>query len=256
MKAAGRPARSTVQLVDARCVGGILRRVALDRRQDILRHAYLLIAQHGLEGLRFADVARAAGINNGTLIYYFPNKEALIQGVVGYMLDEFRASQPPRPADGGPLDAETELRWEFDDARKRLGGPLGVVYLELLARAQRDPRVAESLRALDAAWDGWLQTVIEAGQVRGGFLPTLDPTMATTAIRSVIRGAGIQALLDDPQRIDAVMGMMAELFLHWLVTGAPTMAPPRSLSPSRRGSGSSSRSGSRTRRPRAARASD
>ena len=240
----------------------MLRRVALDRRQDILRHAYLLIAQHGLEGLRFADVARAAGINNGTLIYYFASKEALIQGVVGYMLDEFRASQPPRPADGGPLDAEAELRWEFDDARKRLGGPLGVVYLELLARAQRDPHVAESLRALDAAWDGWLQTVIEAGQVRSGFLPSLDPTLATAAIRSMIRGAGLQALLDDPQRIDAVMGMMAELFLHWLVTGAPSLPPPRSPSPRRRGSGSTSTStntsgsGSRARRPRAARASD
>ena len=228
----------------------MLRRVALDRRQDILRHAYLLIAQHGLEGLRFADVARAAGINNGTLIYYFPSKDALIQGVVGYLLDEFRASQPPRPADGGPLEAHTELRWEFDDARKRLGGPLGIVYLELLARAQRDPRVAESLRSLDAAWDGWLQTVIQAGQARGGFHTGLDPTLATTAIRLLIRGAGFQALLDDPQRIDSVMAMMAELFLHWLVTGMPNTPPPKSLLPSRRGSSG------RTRRPRAARASD
>ena len=95
---------------------------------------------------------------------------------------------------------------------------------------------------------------------RGGFHIGLDPTLATTAIRSIIRGAGVQALLDDPQRIDAVMGMMAELFLHWLVTGAPSLPPPRSPSPRRRGSGSTSTStntsGSRARRPRAARASD
>jgi AcrR family transcriptional regulator len=227
----------------------MLGRVALDRRQDILRHAYLLIAQHGLEGLRFADVARAAGINNGTLIYYFPNKEALIQGVVGYLLDEFRSSQPPRPDGDAPLDAHTELRWEFDDARRRLGGPLGVVYLELLARAQRDPSVAEPLRAVDAAWDGWLQTVLAEGRARGGFKASLDPALVTVAIRSLIRGAGLQALLDEPQRIDDAMAIMAELFLHWLVTGMPSVPPPRSLTVGRRGS-------SRTRRPRSGRASD
>jgi hypothetical protein len=41
----------------------------VDRRGDIARAAYRLIAERGLEGLRFADIARAAGINNGTLLY-------------------------------------------------------------------------------------------------------------------------------------------------------------------------------------------
>src|SRR5262245_37587974 len=136
-----------------------------DRRSDIVRVAYRLIAERGLEGLRFADVAREAGINNGTLLYYFASKNALIEAVGAYLVEQFSQSAAPRTA-GAPIDALAELRWEFADAQKRLDDQLGVVYLELLARAQRDPAVAALLRDIDAGWHGWLRSVLEAGQQR------------------------------------------------------------------------------------------
>jgi hypothetical protein len=39
-----------------------------------------------------------------------------------------------------PTDALAELRWEFADAQERLNDQLGLVYTELLVRAQRGRR--------------------------------------------------------------------------------------------------------------------
>ena len=112
-----------------------------DRRAEIVDVAYRLIVERGLEGLRFADVARHAGINNGTLLYYFASKDALIRAVGALLVEKFSQTDAPT-ADGAPLDPLAQLRWEFVDARKRLHDDTSVVYTELLARAQRDPTVA------------------------------------------------------------------------------------------------------------------
>ena len=48
------------------------------RRQQLVSIAMEQIAKKGFEGLRFQEVAKQAGVNNATLYYYFPTKEALI----------------------------------------------------------------------------------------------------------------------------------------------------------------------------------
>ena len=186
-----------------------------DRRRHILQVVFQLIVERGLEGLRFGSVARHAGINNGTLLYYFPSKEALIQGVVAYLLDEFSANEPPHPSEAPP-DALAELRADLDDARRRLGGPLGTVYIELLARSQRDPDVAAALRAMDAAWTNWLTIILDRGRAQGIVRPDLDPELATTTIRAVTLGVGIQGRLDDPKAIDRAMSAVTALIESWL----------------------------------------
>src|SRR5487761_1532679 len=72
----------------------------LNRRQQLVQIAFDLIASKGFEGLRFQEVASQAGINNATLYYYFPSKEALIQGVVDFLMERLRTPQakPDPPA--------------------------------------------------------------------------------------------------------------------------------------------------------------
>jgi AcrR family transcriptional regulator len=191
-----------------------------DRRRAILTVAYEQIAERGLEGLRFGDVARGAGINNGTLLYYFPSKDALIQGIVSYMLEDFSASVPPHPADAPPLDALAELRRELEDARRRLGGRLGTVYLELLARARRDAKVAAALRQLDTSWAWWLTSILDRGREQGLFRADLDACTVTILMRVLIRGMGLQALLDGPEAIDRAYSAVGDFIETWLAVPA------------------------------------
>src|SRR4051812_34142107 len=57
-----------------------------DRRQMILRTALPLVAAHGA-GISTAQVARAAGVADGTLFRAYPDKQALLDACVAAVLD-------------------------------------------------------------------------------------------------------------------------------------------------------------------------
>ena len=59
-----------------------------DRKSVLVEIAYRLIAQNGLEGFRIRQVAAEARMDNGTMHYHFPSKEALILGVVDYLMED------------------------------------------------------------------------------------------------------------------------------------------------------------------------
>ena len=168
---------------------------ALDRRTEIVEAARRLIVERGLEGLRFGDVARAVGINNGTLLYYFPSKEALIQAVGALLVEHFSTTStlPAQRAALPPLDL---LEDEFQDGKRRLNETDGLVYTELLVRAQRDDAVASMLRHIDAGWHASLTPMLERGRTDGTFRPDLDVDLAARLIMTTIRGIGMQALID------------------------------------------------------------
>jgi AcrR family transcriptional regulator len=187
-----------------------------DRRAQLVRVAYQLIAERGLEGLRFGDVARVAGINNGTLLYYFPSKEALIQAVGAYLVEQFSATAWPADATT-PIEPRMQLRREFADAGQLLGSDLAVVYTELLARARRDPSVARLLRDIDTNWANWLREFLRAGVQRGAFRSDLDVELVVSTMMACVRGVGMQALVvDDPRSLQPVMDALAALIDNWV----------------------------------------
>ena len=191
-----------------------------DRSAAIVQVAYRLIAERGLEGLRFADVAREAGINNGTLLYYFASKDALIRAVGALLVEQFSETAAPRNPEA-PDDALAAVRWEFVDAAEHLQDRSLVVYTELLARAQRDPFVAALLREIDAGWHGWLTSLLERGRQSGAIRADVDVSLAATTIMSAIRGVGLQAMVaEDPATVVPVMTLLGELVEAWLVARA------------------------------------
>ena len=178
---------------------------AWERRSVLVRIAYHHIATRGLEGLRVRAVAAEAGINHATLLYYFPTKEALIQGVVEHLLREFQISRVPRPATPTPLE---EVRLEFEDMRRRLHAEpeLMVVLIDLAARARRDPTVAKLLGQLDDTWRAYLAALLRRGVAQGAFRPDLDPWPAATALMAQFKGLAIQSLgQSDPMLTDALV---------------------------------------------------
>ena len=188
-----------------------------DRRSQIVHVAYQLIAQRGLEGLRFADVARQAGINNGTLLYYFASKDALIRAVGTLMVEQFAQATAPSKPDP-VLDPLAAIRWEFADAGDHLQDQATVVYTELLARAQRDSSVAAILRDVDASWHAWLCSVLDAGLASGALRSDLDVSLAASTIMATIRGVGMQAMVAaDPATVRPVLQVLEDLVAGWIV---------------------------------------
>jgi AcrR family transcriptional regulator len=191
----------------------------VDRRHDLISIAYRTIAARGFEGLRVREVAAEAGINNATLHYYFPTKEALIQGVVGHLLQEFRTGRAPRPEPGDLAPLE-ELRYEFEDTRQRLreAPEMFIVLAELYARSRRYLGIAQALASLEVHWRAHLAGILERGVRAGVFRPDLDREAAAAAIMVQIKGIANHATLGkpDPAEIDPIVSQLVAQTERWL----------------------------------------
>ena len=189
-----------------------------DRRRDLVQIAYRRIATRGFEGLRVRDVAREAGINHATLLYYFSTKEALIQEVVGYLAQEFSINRAPGPSTAalGPLE---ELRREFADARYRVRAmpEMFVVLAELTIRSRRDPAIARILHALFDGWREYLVSLLTRGVAEGAFRPDLDVEATARTIMAQLTAIGYQVLGPSGDvEVDRLVADLAAQTEHWL----------------------------------------
>ena len=65
---------------------GVARAIDPQKRDDLLRAARAVFAQHGFVGSRMADIAAGAGVATGTVYLYFESKESLVAALVDDML--------------------------------------------------------------------------------------------------------------------------------------------------------------------------
>src|SRR5438132_13994661 len=77
----------------------------MERQEALVQAAYELLAERGFEGLRTRDIAAKVGVNIATLHYYYPTKEKLIRGVVGYAMGRFRTTLQPAGSPGEQVRA-------------------------------------------------------------------------------------------------------------------------------------------------------
>lgn len=198
------------------------RRPAEKRRRQLLKIAFDHIAERGLEGLRFQEVASAAGINNASLLYYFSSKEALIQGVVSNLVDQMRG-QPVQPAEQ-PSGAVEALRREFDGVRKLLvrSPKFFIVLTEFALRAKRDPVIARVTRSRDDFWRTNLTSILERGIKEGAFRSSIRVDTAVTALMAQIKGIAYHAtmLKRKPGEIASLLSEVEGQVEHWLTCGA------------------------------------
>jgi AcrR family transcriptional regulator len=59
-----------------------------ERRRQLLRVAAELMTRHGIDGVQVADVAAAAGVTRQLVYRFFPDRRALITGVLEGFVDE------------------------------------------------------------------------------------------------------------------------------------------------------------------------
>jgi TetR/AcrR family transcriptional regulator, regulator of cefoperazone and chloramphenicol sensitivity len=180
------------------------------------------IATKGFEGLRFQEVAKQAGINNATLYYYFPTKEALIQGVVSHLTGELKKTRAlPK---GVSATARDELRLEFEDVREllRTQPKLFVVLTELSLRGLRDPVIDNMGKYRDDFWRVHLSSIIVRGVEQGVFRRGINVEATVTALMAQIKGIGYHATVGKRKRgeVDQAIAEIARQVEHWLVCGA------------------------------------
>ena len=155
--------------------GGQTRVAIADKREAILRSAIRVFSQNGYFNSKVADIAREAGIADGTVYLYFKSKEEILHSIFDRAMEEFIS------------DGKKEIA-EIKKADKRLQR-IAQLHLEKLG-ADRDLAIVfqvelrgsiKFMQEFSAAGfaeylDIIQQTIVE-GQNTGIFRKNLNPTI-------------------------------------------------------------------------------
>jgi len=143
-----------------------------DRHQEILDAAARVITERGLAETRISDVADAAGVSPGLILYYFDSKDRLLAEALTYANDDFfvRMSREIRRLP----TAKEQLRRVIDLSVPGYLPEYGkldewALWMEVWVRALRDPQMAKDREILDQRWRQSIADIIRAGQAAGEF---------------------------------------------------------------------------------------
>ncbi len=176
-------------------------------RERLLDAAEQVVARDGVSNLTLEAVAREAAVSKGGLLYHFPTKSALVEGVVKRLasywdakLSEALAADPAGPG-------------AFTRAVISVGGaPTGCqhqpVHTALLAAAGTDPQYLAPMRECSAKWQARLES------------DGIDPAVAMT-VRLAIDGLNLCTLLGLPVPTGELRERVIEM-LRKLTALAPT----------------------------------
>ena len=180
------------------------------RRPELLTAAAAVIRRRGLENARVADIADEAGTSAPSVLYYFASKAELLK--------EALTSAEARYYE----DLAFELE-RIEGARDRLlhivhrttgeGDYDAALWMELWARALKDPELAATRAELDGRWRRTIAEVVRYGQERGEF-GQADPEEFAVLLASLLDGLAVQIALHDmevtPDRVRELALKLAE----------------------------------------------
>jgi AcrR family transcriptional regulator len=180
------------------------------RRPELLASAASVIRDRGLENARVADVADHAGTSAPSVLYWFASKaellkEALTSAEEGFY-EELLAELD------GIESARGRLRRIVDSCAGD-GDYDAALWMELWAKALRDPDLAATRAELDGRWRHTIADVVRYGQERGEFGPA-DPDEVAVVLASLLDGLSVQIALKDmevtPDRVRELALKLAE----------------------------------------------
>ena len=180
------------------------------RRPELLAAAAAVIRERGLENARVVDVADEAGMSAPSVLYYFASKAELLKEALTSAEEGFYE------------ELEIELSG-IEGARERMlrivhygageGDYDAALWMELWARALRDPELAATRAELDGRWRRTIADVVRYGQERGEFGPA-DPEEFAVLLASLLDGLAVQIALRDmevtPDRVRELAVKLAE----------------------------------------------
>ena len=162
------------------------RRKPSDKRDRILRAAVKVFAKSGFHATRVSEVAKAAGVADGTIYLYFKSKEELlvslfedrVQKLLQFMKDEL----PKEPTAAGRLRALVHMQLGLLEGERELAEVITVI-LRQSTRLMKEFAAPHFLAYLEAIGE-----IIEEGQANGEFRTDVSPSIAARAIFGALDG--------------------------------------------------------------------
>jgi AcrR family transcriptional regulator len=136
------------------------------RRRQLTQAARRAIAARGIDGLRIKDVAAEAGLSSQSVLYYYPEFDALVEEAIQHTLERFADRRAvahagdPRAALVAMIGAGLPSGPDDDDLR---------VLYEAAGYFRDNPRLGEAIRGLTGRQVELYERLLDAGAARGVF---------------------------------------------------------------------------------------
>jgi AcrR family transcriptional regulator len=169
--------------------------VAPARREEIVRATVRCLARAGYSGLRMKEIARAAGVSQGILHYYFASKRAILLAALETVLADLdRRLAPVLRGSADPRAQLLEVVASFlamaDERRE-----FWLVFVEFWGEMMHDRELARVNAALYRRIRRTLGTVIVRG-VRARRFRRVDPEEAGSVVLALVDGVSLQRTFD------------------------------------------------------------
>src|SRR3954463_12113239 len=144
-----------------------------DKRERILRAAVKVFAKNGFHATRVSEVAKAAGVADGTIYLYFKSKEELLFSLfedrIEKLLTFMREELPKKPDAPARLRAVIDMQLGLLEGERDLAEVITVI-LRQSTRLMKEfaaPRFTEYLDAI--------AKIVAEGQAAGAFRQDVSP---------------------------------------------------------------------------------
>jgi AcrR family transcriptional regulator len=166
-------------------------------RERILAAAVERIASDGIDDVRIARIAMAAGVSSALVHYHFATREALLAQALEYSYGAVGDARTAaaQPAGGSHAEHLAQMIDQCLPSTPELERDW-VLWVELWLRAVRHHELRPVAEELYARMRDWFATAIRAGVDDGEFACS-DPEEVADRTLALIDGFGIRALLGD-----------------------------------------------------------
>lgn len=191
-------------------------RKAGDKRERILRAATRVFARKGFYATRVSEVAKEAGVADGTIYLYFRSKDELLISIfedrVDHLLEAVRREMDALPNAQARLRRIIELQLGLLDGERDLAEVI-TVSLRQSTRLLKQYAAPKFIAYLET-----IAEVIKGGQADGSFRDDVAPFDAARAIFGALDGLALTWALGPahPGALQATAGQVASIFLQGL----------------------------------------
>jgi AcrR family transcriptional regulator len=173
-----------------------LRKASRDvRRQQLIDSTIRVLGQKGYAALTIADVAKAAGLSPGIVIFHFDSKDQLLAAVLQYLAEEYRQHWEAAMggAGAGPADRLRTLLLADFDAEVFTPEKLAA-WIAFWGETQGRPTYDQICSGLDAERQQATQDLCAQIIVAGRY--ELDPLLVMRTLESLCDGLWLGVAAD------------------------------------------------------------
>ncbi|WP_433872912.1 TetR/AcrR family transcriptional regulator [Saccharopolyspora sp. CA-218241] len=168
------------------------------RRRAIVDVVWRLIAAEGLDAVTTRRIAEEAGFANGTLLYYFPTKDAVLDAAFRHVVEATDARADAADPDRRGLDGLRTLCLEILplDAERLAEARLAVTFWQQALHSAS--RAALHTRSTDR-WRAELAARLAEARQDGTLRADVDPGTTADELLSALVGLQVLAVLSPAQ---------------------------------------------------------